>query len=181
METERRLSIQLLRPEDELRSQYKAIPNFSGYGISKDCEIINLETFRVMLPYTSSNGYLTIKLKDDNGKRRSCLIHRIVHEAYASLIPKGMWINHKDGNKQNNLLENLEVTTPSENHKHAYQVLKRNRARGISVHTATISPEGEEAVHALLSLGWSQTKIARALSVSQSCISQRLKKPEKTS
>jgi hypothetical protein len=39
-------------------------------------------------------------------------------------IPQGMVVNHKDGNKKNNLLSNLEIATPQQNSIHSIHVLK---------------------------------------------------------
>jgi len=62
---------------------------------------------------TSSNGYLMCNFG---------LIHRIVVETFISDIPKGMQVNHIDGIKSNNRLDNLEIVTPSENQLHAYRI-----------------------------------------------------------
>lgn len=43
----------------------------------------------------------------------------MVYEAFCGPIPEGMVINHKDGNKRNNALTNLELTTESKNQLHA--------------------------------------------------------------
>ena len=64
-----------------------------------------------------SGRYLGVCLyKNKKGVRRT--IHRLVAETFIG-VKRGMVINHKDGNKKNNKLENLEVITQKENVKHA--------------------------------------------------------------
>lgn len=65
-------------------------------------------------------GYNKVMLSKDN-KVKDLAVHRIVVESFISTIPKGMQVNHIDGNKRNNRLENLEIVTQSENMKHAYR------------------------------------------------------------
>lgn len=58
------------------------------------------------------------------GKRKNLLHHRIVANAF---LPKIEWkdqVNHKDWNKSNNHIDNLEWCTPGENNIHKYRVLK---------------------------------------------------------
>lgn len=67
---------------------------------------------------TSRAGYRMISTKI-HGKRRTLLIHRLVALACLPLIDGKAEVNHKDGNKANNLYTNLEWVTKSENIKHA--------------------------------------------------------------
>lgn len=63
-------------------------------------------------------GYLRVKLCKNNKSRR-VLIHRLIAEHFIPQ-PDGMTIiNHRDGNKQNNHISNLEWTTQKENIRHA--------------------------------------------------------------
>jgi len=58
-------------------------------------------------------------------------VHRLVLCAFAASLPSYSWVaNHLDGNKQNNVLENLEFATPAQNVKHAYRsnLYKQTRA-----------------------------------------------------
>lgn len=58
-------------------------------------------------------------------------VHRLVYETFVGDIPKGLEINHKDGNRSNNNVDNLEVLTHRENIEHSYKVLKRQAIKGV--------------------------------------------------
>jgi len=65
-------------------------------------------------------GYLQIRGMVD-GKRIYGFAHRLVWQHFRGNIPDGMVMNHKNGIKDDNRLENLEVVTYSENMRHAYR------------------------------------------------------------
>lgn len=48
-------------------------------------------------------------------------VHRLVAEAWIGSIPEGYEVNHKDANKWNNKVSNLEIVTKSENIRHAFE------------------------------------------------------------
>lgn len=77
------------------------------------------------------NGYLCVTLYHKN----VVLVHRLVALAFLGVGNNGLEVNHKDGNKQNNNVENLEWVTKSENQKHRYESLgkvKESQIRSIS-------------------------------------------------
>ena len=65
-------------------------------------------------------GYLFVGLYKEH-KRKECLIHRLVSEAFIPNLENKKEINHKDGNKKNNCVNNLIWCTRSENMLHAYK------------------------------------------------------------
>lgn len=69
-----------------------------------------------------SQGYRYIDIKDKNGKRRCPKIHRLVALAFLENKDKKPQINHIDGVKLNNDINNLEWVTNSENQLHAYKI-----------------------------------------------------------
>jgi hypothetical protein len=69
--------------------------------------------------HVNSDGYFRIALYVE-GKIRSVMAHQIVWEWTNGPIPEGLQINHKDLNKQNNRLENLEIVDRSGNISHSY-------------------------------------------------------------
>ena len=84
---------------------------------------------RVAYKRGRSDMYLYSQVKDQCGYLRigglgsEKSVHRLVVKAFISDIPDGMEVNHKDGNKQNNKVENLEIVTHKENMVHSRYVL----------------------------------------------------------
>ena len=80
---------------------------------------------RLVLPMASATGYMQVQLGGD--EKRRAYVHHLVMEAFVGRRPDGMVVNHKDGNKQNNALENLEYITPTANSHHAIQTIGRRK------------------------------------------------------
>lgn len=64
-----------------------------------------------------TKGYRVI-----NRNQKHWMAHRLIWEAVNGPIPDGLQINHKNGIKHDNRIENLELVTQSENAKHAYRI-----------------------------------------------------------
>ena len=78
-------------------------------------------------PFVASNGYYAVDLiRVSGGKKKREYLHRIIYENFVSDIPKGMVINHKDGNQLNNSIENLECVTQQDNIRHYWKSRKAN-------------------------------------------------------
>lgn len=92
----------------------KPIPDFPGYAVTSDGRIMSLSR-----KVWNGKGYLQVTLYR-NKKRVQKLIHVLVAEAF---IPKEnpcfVQVNHKDGNKHNNRVSNLEWCDNSRNQLHA--------------------------------------------------------------
>lgn len=59
------------------------------------------------------------------GEQRTIAAHRLLWEAFVGPIPRGLVINHKNGVKDDNRLDNLEVVTVAENTRHGFRTLGR--------------------------------------------------------
>ena len=125
------------------------------------------------LSNSTCNGYVSIKLRFTPAlKRRGYMIHRLIYETFVGPIPKGYWINHKDGVRGNNNIDNLEAVTPSANHLHASRVLKRRYLRGDEVRQGKLPEVAVELIRKLYKEGsYSQYKLAEIFQVSQCAIS----------
>ena len=83
----------------------------------------NKERKRSISDLDKKNGYYHVNLSI-HGKMIKALAHRVTWTYFKGRIPEGYQINHKDGNKGNNDINNLEIVTASENVLHARDVLK---------------------------------------------------------
>lgn len=93
----------------------------TSYYITEDGKCYNQNTGKYLKGQeNSANGYFSYNLTLPDGKKMRCLAHRLVAKAF---IPnedcKKTEVNHKDGNKLNNCVDNLEWVTPSQNQQHA--------------------------------------------------------------
>lgn len=87
------------------------------------------------------NSYLTIILYDKNHRAKTYNLHRIVAKHFVDGYFDGAEVNHKDGNKANNVYKNLEWVTRSYNIKHSYYTLGQKRMKGKVVLQLTLDNE----------------------------------------
>jgi hypothetical protein len=76
---------------------------------------------RVLKPQVSGSGYYFVQLGVGKAKQ----IHRLVALAFLPTTSNKSQVNHIDGNKLNNHVDNLEWVSCSDNHKHSYENLDR--------------------------------------------------------
>ena len=105
---------------DEHWRQYKN----SNYWISDTGNCYNKQTQCLLSPIKSGNYYKYCF--SINGKKSSALIHKLVYSLFKNDYDEQKQINHIDGNKQNNSLQNLELVTNQQNVLHSYYVLHNN-------------------------------------------------------
>jgi len=102
------------------------------YKALKDGTIVNSKTDRAITPITKKSGYKQVRLSL-NGKVKHVSHHRMVYESWHGSIPEGLDINHINGDKEDNRLDNLEAITPLEN-----QARRLYLRKGESVNTAKL-------------------------------------------
>ncbi|QIG60064.1 endonuclease [Dishui Lake large algae virus 1] len=93
---------------------WKVIDTQPNYMISNKGRVKNINTQKV-LPCNLAN-YVEVKFSDGRAK-----VHRLVAKAFLSDYTDECVINHKDGNRHNNVVENLECTTQAQNVLHGYE------------------------------------------------------------
>lgn len=117
---------------------YKIIPNTNDlYECSREGNIRRIISYvpnnkkavgkgkkvggNILKPKTKNNGYQEVALHLHPGKQTSRYVHRLVADTWIGPIPRGMEVNHIDGNKKNNAITNLEIVTRKQNAIHAYK------------------------------------------------------------
>lgn len=81
---------------------------------------------RPVRPLAGPTGYAQVQLVSD-GKRQRVYVHHAVAESFIGPRPAGHVVNHRDADKQNNALSNLEYITARENAMHALAHVTRKR------------------------------------------------------
>lgn len=92
-------------------------------------------------------GYKRVQLSKD-GKHKHALVHRLVALAFLKPVESKAQVNHKDSNRSNNHVSNLEWCTPKENTAHgvkhgfigANQPIGKSGLRGITYHSILAKP-----------------------------------------
>ncbi|KEF40157.1 NUMOD4 motif/HNH endonuclease [Schinkia azotoformans MEV2011] len=121
---------------------WKEVKGYEGlYEISNHGRVRSLDKVdylgrkyksRIMKPQKNNKGYYQVIFTKDR-KIKSHYVHRLVALAFLPNSDRKFQVNHIDGKKQNNSVENLEWVTQEENIQHAYDTglnCASNRAKG---------------------------------------------------
>ena len=152
---------------------WKKIKGFNNlYEISDYGCVRNRKTGKIKKISILPKGYCQISLNHD--KRE--YIHRLVAKTFLPGIHGKNEINHKDGNKSNNHISNLEWVTHSENQHHAYRILKTLKlnfpcSRGENNPMAKLTHQIVEKIRMEYLAGTTQRKIAEKYGIVQSHVS----------
>lgn len=162
----------------------KDIPGYEGiYAADEDGNIYSLPRIikktingkefewhtklNLQQPATRRDGYLQVSLRR-NGKNKSLLAHRLIAMAFLGITTQE--INHIDGDKKNNKLNNLEISNRSHNIKHAFKLgLKSHKGKKHPRYFVT--DEMKVQILELLKTGLSQEKIGKLFGICQAKVS----------
>ena len=95
----------------------KQLVDFPNYYITMEGIVINKKN-HIIKPFINNKGYVLVRLWNNN-KSVSKLVHRLVAETFIPKIEGKCEVNHIDGDKTNNNVDNLEWCTRQENNIHA--------------------------------------------------------------
>lgn len=95
--------------------EYRNIPNFTGYHVSKYGTIYSTKRNIKLKPHVSKKGYLEVYLLDANKRHHTVFVHRAVALAWIPNPDNKPEVHHKDEDKTNNNISNLAWVTTKEN------------------------------------------------------------------
>ncbi len=119
---------------------WKEIQEYPNYSVSNTGLIRNNNTNKILKQTINKTGYyfLAVAPNGRHGKTKCFRVHREVAKAFIPNPDNLPQVNHKDGNKLNNCVDNLEWCTNSYNVQHAYN------------NNLLIAPRGEECTFSVL-------------------------------
>ncbi|AXH70976.1 HNH endonnuclease [Vibrio phage BONAISHI] len=128
------------RPDDYI------VSNFGRVFSRKSCMMLKQSLTKA--------GYLTY------GSRLGS-VHRLIVTHYLGPIPKGMVVNHKNGIKTDNWIDNLEITTHSANTQHAYDTGLAKGKKGAANSQAKVTEEIILDIYKMFEAGFSNQDISK--------------------
>lgn len=146
----------------------KAIVGFESYKIHKDGYVTSTRSGRILKTDLVGKGYYLVTLSEKGNKKRE-YIHRLVGFAFIPNPDKKPFINHINGIKTDNRVENLEWITHKDNLRHAYD----NGLCPTSMKAkqgAKLSESEVLEIRSLILAGTRRDLIAKQFNVSKTCI-----------
>lgn len=151
--------------ENELEVWKDVVEN-PVYRVSNKGQVFNTKLCRNLALISDTDGYLVVRL---NQPRKLVKVHRLVAKAFISNPYNKPQVNHLDGIKTNNCIENLEWCTAQENISHAEANKLRNNA-GENHPIAKLTEEDIKKIRNLILNGVSKSELASIFKVSRSTI-----------
>jgi len=149
------------------------IPNFSRYLASNYGRILSLNYknsgANKLINPTATDGYLQSMFLSDEGKYQTKKVHYLITLAFYGVRDLDLQVNHIDGNKLNNRIDNLEYITHSQNVQHAFDNGLAFGQTGESNGNSKLTDEQVRYIRISKKNGgrhWGREKIAKELGIS---------------
>lgn len=148
------------------KETWKDIPNYEGVYLASNTGRIMSKRWNKnrIIGASYSHGYSRVCLHS-NGDRKYLSIHRLVWLAFCGNIPIHLEINHKNGNKSDNRLSNLELVTRSENVQHAIRTGLVKIRKGEENKNSKLDNNTVLEIRELYRQGWTQRQLNKKFGI----------------
>jgi hypothetical protein len=143
----------------------KTIKDFPNYKLTQDGILTNTTLGKVITPIIK-NGYVSVRMSKNN-KIHWRSLHRLMYETYLGNIPDGMHVDHINGIRTDNRIENLRLLTPLENNKN-----RKFLCRGENVNTNKLTEVQVMEIREAKSRGVNAPILAQKYGVNKSTINR---------
>ena len=141
---------------------WKPLRNFPSYNGSSEGRIMNIKTQRIMKTFTNEKGYVQVCLRKNN-QQYTVKVHKVIAETFLGEC-QGMDVRHKDFNRSNNRVDNLEWCTRSETIKSAFERGSKLPSRRVSVRVVETNDIYDSIADCARSIGCCPSDISKHLS-----------------
>jgi hypothetical protein len=161
-------------------TMWARITEFPEYAVSSDGRVMRLTPAKrtspgfILRPQISERGYLTVRLRGTSPKFTSTAIHRLVAKSFIPNPENKPEVNHVNGSKTTNTVDNLDWVTSAENSQHAFTL--GLRLRGERCKFSKLTRVHVVEIRALRASGLSHRKIAAMFKVSDGTIGKICRK-----
>lgn len=159
---------------------YEGLYEVSNNGRVRSLNYNHTGNVKELSPRDNGSGYLYVYLCRE-GKHKNFRVHRLVAEAFIGEIPKGLIVNHKDENPQNNNVNNLEICTYEYNNnygtrnKRASAAMKGKKNRLGKTHSPETRAKISVALKGKQLSPEHRAKISAAMKVKKKALNSALK------
>lgn len=142
---------------------WKRVTDFEDYySVSSDGKIYSHRRDKLLKPWLGTSGYWEVSFCV-NGSVTRHSVHRVLATTFVDNPDKAPQVNHIDGNKLNNTVDNLEWVSVQENQLHSSHILGKNR--GSKQHKSCLTEEVVLKAKDLISSGVKLSVISRQLGI----------------
>lgn len=157
-----------------IKFEIREIPGHPGYYATTDGRIIG-KRGKELVGHIDRCGYHEVLLSE-NGKTTNYLAHRLIAKTFIDNPNNFGYINHKDGHKLNNSIENLEWCTKSQNTQHSF----RNRLQANVTNQygtfCVLTKEQDDLIASLHNQGYIDREIASMVGCSRELVGRKIRR-----